>query len=178
VKRRGWYRLDNNARPFGAGGAPGMYVLQPRDVAFPPGVTEDDKQRLLDAEAKDWEGLEREMRSLFERTMDGLGWPADSPRRIRYAASATHQEIFHGTLQVEDAATHVRAFFRTIDKLPNDAPPKDYVDIGDPRAKPRLKVLKYRIQRHIAYQRTFRRADAPGNPLAESPRNGVTYAAR
>jgi energy-coupling factor transporter ATP-binding protein EcfA2 len=42
-----------------------------------------------------------------------LGWLADDPRRTKFEASATHQEILKGLGQTEEGRKHVFAFFRT-----------------------------------------------------------------
>lgn len=39
------------------------------------------------------------------------------PQIIRFQASATEQEIWHGALRVPDAREHVLAFFREIENL-------------------------------------------------------------
>ena len=54
-------------------------------------------------------------------------YSAELIERLSRLALAGHQRLYgaHGR-----AATHVRAFFRTIDDLPNNPPLKDYVDLG------------------------------------------------
>jgi WD40 repeat protein len=118
------YRLDENA-------VPPVAELQPR------------------ADDESWqEQVEKPLLAALEQAAQALGLDLEK-EGVTIGASATEQEIIEGALKVPDAATHVRAFFRTIDGLPNDPPPKDYVDIGDPQAKLRLDALKDRIQRHI-----------------------------
>lgn len=132
-----WCKRDDNA-------VPPVYELQPRRERF--------------GELALWESeVERPLlAALVDAAESLLADPAcPAPRReaiyaIAIGSSATEQEIIEGALKVPDAATHVRAFFRTIDNLPNDPPPKDYVDIGDPQAKLRLEALKFdRIKPHI-----------------------------
>jgi len=119
-----WYRLDENAvQP--------VAELQPRG---------DDES---------WqEQVEKPLLAALEQAAQTLGLDLEK-EGVTIGASATEQEIIEGALKVPDAPTHVRAFFRTIDDLPNSPPPKDYVDLGDPQAELRLEALKDRIQRHI-----------------------------
>ncbi len=118
------YRLDENA-------VPPVAELQPRgdDESWP-------------------EKVEKPLLAALEQAVQTLGLDVEK-EGVTIGVSATEQEIIEGALKVPDAAGHVRAFFRTIDGLPNDPPPKDYVDLGDPQAKPRLVALKDRIQGHI-----------------------------
>jgi len=95
VARVGWYRKDLNA-------VPPMYVLQQRTIAFPQDASDDDRKRIRREESRDWAVLERRMREAFLAAIAALGWPADDPRRFKYEASATHQEIRAGALEAED----------------------------------------------------------------------------
>ncbi len=119
-----WYRLDENA-------VPPVAELQPRgdDESWP-------------------EKVEKPLLAALEQAVQTLGLDVEK-EGVTIGASATEQEIIEGALKVPDAAGHVRAFFRTIGGLPNNPPPKDYVDLGDPQARPRLEALKRRIQGHI-----------------------------
>ncbi len=103
----GWYRRDDNA-------VPPEYGLLPRQGVF------------VDAET--WAQEETELRAILWRRIDSLLPPTD-PRRIRYAASATHQEILRGALGVPDAREHVFGFFRTFKNLPPESSARDFIDL-------------------------------------------------
>ncbi len=115
------YRLDENA-------VPSVAELQPRG---------DDKS---------WsDQVEKPLLSALEQAAQALGLDLNK-EGVAIGASATEQEIIEGALKVPDAATHVRAFFRTIDGLPDPAP--EYcAETGE--AARRLKKLKDRIGKHI-----------------------------
>ncbi len=115
------YRRDDNA-------VPPVYELQPR------------------GDSANWhEQVEKPLLAALEQAAQILGLDLDA-EGVSIGASATEQEIIEGALKVPDAATHVRAFFRTIEGLP-DKPPSDFVETGD--AANRLKRLKERIGGHI-----------------------------
>ena len=139
VARVGWYRKDLNA-------VPAMYLLQPRTVEFPPDASDDDRKRIRQEEARDWAALERRMREAFISAMAAFGWSADDPRRFKYEASATHQEIRAGALEVQDRQDHVYCYFREIDGLAADQTAALYRDIrddtADADAESRLLTLK------------------------------------
>lgn len=109
-----WYRRDDNA-------VPAEYCLQPRGGRF------------KDGEA--WATEERELRAILREAVTRVGWDAIDPRRIKYEASATHQEILQGALQVKDNIDHVFGFFRTIEGMPQDATARDFLDL-DPQERP------------------------------------------
>ncbi len=124
-----WYLLDKNA-------VPPVAELQPRgdDASWP-------------------EQVETPLLGALEQAAQTLGLDLEK-EGVTIGASATEQEIIEGALKIPDAATHVRAFFRTIDDLPNNPPLKDYVDLGsdghrDTLAAERLAALKDRIHHHI-----------------------------
>jgi hypothetical protein len=104
----GWYCRDDNA-------VPPQYVLQPRVGPFKDGT--------------EWGTEERELRALLGSAITTVGWEPTDARRLKYEASATHQEILHGALQVADATNHIFGFFRTIEGLPLDATARDYLDL-------------------------------------------------
>jgi NACHT domain- and WD repeat-containing protein len=137
IERVAWYRKDLNA-------VPPMYVLQPRTIELPSpppsppaplpvgvGSIEDDRKRIRLGESHDWAVLERRMREAFLTAIAALGWPADDPRRVKYEASATHQEIRAGALEAQDPQDHVFCYFREIDGLPADESAAAYRDIRD-----------------------------------------------
>jgi WD40 repeat protein len=104
---RRWFRVDQNA-------VPPVAELQPHDAA------------------EGWrEGVEQPLLAALEAAAQALGI---NPSGI--GTSATEQEILEGALQVADAATHVRAFFR------------EGAD-GDSDAREQLDTLKERLRRHL-----------------------------
>ena len=109
-----WYIRDNNA-------VPADYCLQPRS-----GVYE---------EIKNWTVEVQKMRALLHQAIHNVGWALDDPRRLKYEASATHQEIFHGALQVKDCNEHVFGFFRTIEGIDQDDMTGEYFDLN-PQGRP------------------------------------------
>lgn len=126
-----WYRLDLNA-------VPPVYVLQPRTGPFEDYAT--------------WEQeAERHLRLIFREAVKGLRLGDEA--LLKYATSATHQEIERGAMQVEDAGNHVFGFFRRITNLDEltatlpDAPASDFVDSDiqdrfDKTAHEKLQILK------------------------------------
>ncbi|MFA5262262.1 MAG: AAA family ATPase [Opitutaceae bacterium] len=116
-----YYRRDDNA-------VPPVYELQPR------------------GDNENWPNqIEKPLLAALEQAAQALGLDLEK-EGVFIGASATEQEIIEGALKVPDAATHVRAFFRTIKSLPDPAP-EDYVETGE--AEKRLKKLKDRIGEHI-----------------------------
>jgi hypothetical protein len=111
-----WYRLDENA-------VPPVYVLQPR---------KDDQK-----DYNSWEPVEKELsnilRNIIRNSSDKLNFSTE--QKIRYFASATHQEIIRGALNVpegiENPEKHVFAFSRTIAGLPFDESAKGFIDLMD-----------------------------------------------
>jgi WD40 repeat protein len=86
-----WYRRDDNA-------VPPAYVLQRRTGEFTDSTT--------------WEmRVERPLRAALLEAVGGMGLSEDA--RLKYAASATEQEIVRGAMKVEDAGDHVFCFFRS-----------------------------------------------------------------
>jgi len=138
---KGWYRKDENA-------VPAEYCLQPREVIVPDGATEEEKQEALEREARQWEQIEGELTKIILQAIDRLGWSSDDPRRIKYEASATHQEILHGALRVPDAKEHVYCFFREIKGLPQGAAAGNFID-RDEKAPERLENLKKSLSKYL-----------------------------
>jgi WD40 repeat protein len=87
--QKGWYRLDENAKPF-------VYCLQPREGKF--------------EEYSVWEKVERKLHQILERAVENLDLKEKA--RAKYVASATEQEINQG-LTDEKATEHVFCFFRS-----------------------------------------------------------------
>jgi len=48
----------------------------------------------------------------LQRRFDGTASDGPPPAIVRFQASATEQEIWHGALRVPDAREHVLAYFR------------------------------------------------------------------
>ena len=95
---KGWYRRDENAVPI-------EYRLRPRQRH------EEEAGRL--AEAAEWGSIEARLQSALERAAEKASLPVAA--RLRYRASATHQEIASGALEVGDPEEKVFCVFRTID---------------------------------------------------------------
>src|SRR5262249_4562779 len=90
---------------------------------------------------------EQRLRSILVGAIAQLGWSSDDPRRIKYEASATEQEIVQGALNVADTPDHVFSFFRTIEGMPENLSVRDFLDLDkdgvpDCGARPRLDHLK------------------------------------
>ncbi|MGD1994044.1 MAG: DUF4062 domain-containing protein, partial [Anaerolineae bacterium] len=121
-----WYRRDANA-------VPPEYCLRPRE-------------RGSEVEAyEDWAPIETRLHTVLARTSAALDLDAEA--RLKYVASATHQEITAGALQVEDADEHVFCFFREIENLPRDERSAGFLDLTadgkpDAEAESRLAQLK------------------------------------
>ena len=84
-----WYRLDQNADPP-------EYRLQPRTGAA------------VDPTA--WSDIEQNLRTALAEASQSAGLSA--PDRIKYEASATHQEILAGLGETQSEREHVFGFFR------------------------------------------------------------------
>ena len=141
VQRLGWYRKDLNADPP-------EYVLQPRTIDYPDGVTDDDKIQIGKDESADWHQIEAELRRLLLIALDTLGFDRGTPLREMFEKSATHQEIDHGALHESlDADNHVYAYFRTIDKPPADGAARGFVDAGMDKAD--LDELKAELKKRL-----------------------------
>ena len=144
--RIGWYRKDLNA-------VPALYVLQSRRIEFPKNASDMDVERIKDEERQDWRRLEVQMHSLLSNAITKLNWYVNDPRRFKYEASATHQEIQAGALETEDIQEHVFCYFREIEGLPTDARATIYRDIKggvvDSEAEARLLALKTQIQERL-----------------------------
>jgi WD40 repeat protein len=125
-----WYKRDDNA-------VPAEYCLQPRTGEFEDyGVWEQE--------------VERPLHSTLRRAIEAMELTAE--QRLKYVASATHQEIARGALQVADAPDHVFCFFRSMKVLPEDARPSGFVDLdeegnADEEACRQLEDLKSELRR-------------------------------
>jgi WD40 repeat protein/Flp pilus assembly protein TadD/limonene-1,2-epoxide hydrolase len=107
-----WYREDTNA-------IPAEYVLQPREGDYLP--------------YEAWRPEETRLRNALRKAVVRL--PFTETQKIKYFASATHQEIVSGALNPPpakiDAKDHVFAYLRNIDGMPEDSRAKDYIDLSD-----------------------------------------------
>jgi ABC-type oligopeptide transport system ATPase subunit len=129
-----WYWLDENA-------VPAEYVLQPR--------SEDLKEYIT------WEPFENQIRSILRNAVNNPGFTPQ--QKLKYFASATHQEIIRGALNtpegIESPEKHVFAFSRTISGLPLDKSVKGFIDLVDGQSdKPsyeRLDKLKSELQEKL-----------------------------
>jgi hypothetical protein len=107
-----WYYEDLNA-------VPPEYVLQPRG----------DEYRVYE----NWQKVEDSLRDILREAVARL--PFTQEQRVKYFASATHQEIIRGALNPPPGAIgpeeHVFAYFRTIEGLPENGEAKDFADVSD-----------------------------------------------
>ena len=132
-----WYRLDVNA-------IPPEYVLQPR------------QEELKDYQS--WEKIERQICNALRIAVDNLSFTSE--QRSKYFASATHQEIIRGSLNVpegiESPEKHVFAFSRTITGLPSDKSAKGFIDLVDGKldqtSKKRLDEMKSHLQEKLGIE--------------------------
>ena len=94
------------------------------------------------------------------------------PAIVRFQASATEQEIWHGALRVPDAQEHVLAFFRQIENVGEFTEPaqiKDFVDLDRPgELMPALGAeqerLKEALRKRLGEANVFE-ASSPGSFL-------------
>lgn len=101
------YKHDANA-------VPEAHVLQPRVAPL------DDASR--------WRSqVELPLLALLESAVAELGLTAQA-KALGIGFSATHQEILHGALEVEDARQHVHVFVRMFRCQPGQTPDPEYVD--------------------------------------------------
>jgi len=86
-----WYRRDDNA-------VPPVYCLQRRTGEF--------------VDLSVWEErVERPLRAVLLEAVAGMDLSEDD--RLKYATSATEQEVVRGAMKVEDAREHIFCFFRS-----------------------------------------------------------------
>lgn len=105
-----WYWLDENA-------IPAEFVLQPRENEY-----ED-----YDA----WKKVEAEIRDILINAVSKSD--IGEEHKLKYTASATHQEIMNGALSppedTERPEEHVFAYIRNIRDLPNDKSAIGFIDL-------------------------------------------------
>jgi hypothetical protein len=122
---REWYREDTNV-------VPPTFLLQSRrqrlgdDLDYTCDAVWSQAQSVL------WTIINWAMPpEQLQRRFD-IAVPNGSPPAIvRFQASATEQEIWHGALRVPDAQEHVLAFFREIENLAAFSDPKQIRDFAD-----------------------------------------------
>ena len=124
---REWYHEDTNA-------VPPVYLLQSRrqDLGDDQDYTHDAVWKQVQAVL--WTIINRAIPpEQMQRRFDVAASDGPLPAIVRFQASATEQEIWHGALRVPDAREHVLAFFREIENLATFSDPKqikDFVDVG------------------------------------------------
>jgi hypothetical protein len=126
-----WYRRDNNA-------VPPEYCLLPWSGDF--------------VEYDRWANEEADLRAILLKAVEPVLPPNVSERR-KYCDSATHQEIRHGALEVENPQSHVFCYFREIEGLPSNESAGQYRDIRDSKpdkeAQERLIALKAELRERL-----------------------------
>lgn len=131
-----WYKLDHNA-------VPPEYVLQPRGEIL--------------KEYKSWEPVESELRNALRSAVnqyDPTPKKFSPEQKIKYFASATHQEIIRGALDPSndnnEPKKHVFAFARNIEGLPSDQIGDGYIDLlngkQDEESRVKLDDLKAQLK--------------------------------
>jgi Cdc6-like AAA superfamily ATPase len=158
-KREGWYCKDENA-------VPPVYCLKPRLVDYGEDAS-DDEIKARDLEYKNWEYVEKRLKSILLNAIDELGWDKNDSRRFKYESSATEQEIIKGVLNLpEDGSLseeHVFSFIRTIknkNSISYDDNSKDFFDFDevnepDDSAKEQLAELKTKVEKILPQSNLF-----------------------
>ncbi len=122
-----WYKKDLNA-------VPSEHVLQPREGEY--------------EDYNNWRVVEDRLREILRESVMKTNFTEE--QRVKYFASATHQEIIRGALNppegVIDPEEHVFAYLRTMRNLPENIEAKDFIDLSgnsrDQYAKDQLKKLR------------------------------------
>lgn len=117
-----WYCKDENA-------IPPEYVLQPK-----PRVEADETKRteeIKELEYNLWKPTETQLREILGNVVKILNF--NSEQKIKYIASATHQEIIRGALNPDNKdkrpEEHVFAFSRNIKGLKKDKSADGFIDL-------------------------------------------------
>ncbi|MEN6553436.1 MAG: AAA family ATPase, partial [Methanobacterium sp.] len=159
-KREGWYCRDENA-------VPPVYCLKPRLVDYGEDASDDEIKEARDLEYKNWETIEKRLKSILLNAIDELGWNKDDPRRFKYESSATEQEIIKGVLNLpkDDSLSeeHVFSFIRKIKGKKSiyfDDYSKDFFDFTasgtiDASAEEKLAALKDKIEKKLSKSNRF-----------------------
>ncbi len=135
-----WYREDLNALPP-------EYVLQPREGDYLP--------------YEAWAPTEARLRDSLRKAVAKLPFMED--QKIKYFASATHQEIMSGAITppsgVIDPEEHVFAYLRTLRGLPEDDTARDYIDLSssnrDPYCTAQLEKLKKDLRAKLPQEHVY-----------------------
>ncbi len=126
-----WYRRDDNA-------VPAEFCLQ---------VREGDA-----ADPERWSDTERRLHRILVGAAQRAGF--SKAARLKYEASATHQEIDAGALHSEQPTRQVFCFFRSVRGLPHNARANDFRDIDehgrpDRQSEQSLRQLKATLSRRL-----------------------------
>lgn len=141
-----WYARDDNA-------VPAVHRLRARERGS---RWEDDATWYTEVERPLHEAL-------VAQTAD---WPPEA--RVRYAASATEQEIQAGALRVADAPEHVCCFVRRLVGVPEEARAAGFLD-PDPAGLTRARDLQTRLRERIGPNLTAYEARWLGPPGSAVP---------
>ena len=129
-----WYRRDENA-------VPPEYMLQSKEKAL--------KENLV------WGTVETDILKTLRDAVNKLSFTPE--QRIKYFASATHQEIIRGALNPpedgESPEKHVFAFSRNIAGLPQNRSAKAFIDLigeaPDEESRIKLNNLKGELKKKL-----------------------------
>jgi hypothetical protein len=141
-----WYKRDENA-------IPPEYVLQPK-----PRLEADETKRTEEIKALEynlWKPVETQLRESLRKAVKNLDF--SSEQKIKYFASATHQEIIRGALNPENKdkrpEEHVFAFSRNIKGLQKDISADGFIDlingIFDEESNAKLDDLKKELSKKL-----------------------------
>jgi len=123
-----WYRRDDNA-------VPPSYILQSRRQRLSDGNDYSQPEVWREVQVVLWDIINRACpaEQLQGRFNEVAGADDSPPTFVRFQASATELEIWHGALRVRDAPDHVLAFFREINNTGEFIEPallKDFYDVA------------------------------------------------
>ncbi len=142
-----WYKEDKNA-------VPPVYILQP---VYP-------ESKYTDSDLWDKE-VQQPLLNIFRKAIRDLG--LSNKEKLKYEASATHQEIELGAMRVDDADEHVFCLFRNIknvDELKkkdlSEPPAKDFLDTNvddrfDETSHEKLTSLKEGLREKLGKDNIF-----------------------
>jgi WD40 repeat protein len=109
-----WYRLDENA-------VPPEWRLTPR--------LKGDKYEKYE----NWQPVESRLHDILAAAAEKLNFTPE--QQLPYIASATEQEVAAGALHVKEAPEHVFCFFRSIEGLPQQFNPSEFLTMVKERLK-------------------------------------------
>ncbi len=181
---REWYQKDDNAVPPG-------YLLQSRRQQLPDAKDYTQDAPWNEIQAILWAIINRvqppeRLRERFDEAALADGSP---PAIVRFQASATEQEIWHGALCAPDAQEHVLAFFRQIENVGEFSEPaqiKDFVDLEpsgriDAALGAEQERLKEALRKRLGEKNVFSdsarlvlTSDAQGQPTADVTTDHLT----